>query len=472
MSHKWREIADLPNDLDFLRDRELESLSQVWAAQKATIQDQDRIKAFNAKLQREWAIETGIIEGVYTLDRGITQTLIERGIDSAFIPHGTTNRDPELVSAIIQAHADALEGLFAFVAGERELSTSYVKELHSALLRHQDVITVFNNGQAFEAPLDKGAYKKLPNNPTRPDGAIHEYCPPEHVASEMDRLIELHQQHERTGVSPHVEAAWIHHAFTQIHPFQDGNGRVARAIASLVFIKNELFPLVVTRDDREKYIDALEAADRGDLSQLAELFSRMQKRALTKAIGRSVDVKPVHSVDEAISATRDLLVNVGRIIPPEYMTAKDHAGQLMAVTSHSLQQLVIKLNASVARANSEFRFTVSPIPVSEAEIRSIAAKLQYDPNLGEYCQAMATTLSAGGVASQIAVCFHGVGSAFRGLIVVAAFFRTGPGAVTPLTDDILRIDYKESLNDVRARYSQWLDQALIKGLAEWRRTLV
>ena len=32
-----------------------------------------------------------------------------------------------------------------------------------------------------------------------------------------------------------IEATWLHHRFTQIHPFQDGNGRVARALASLVF---------------------------------------------------------------------------------------------------------------------------------------------------------------------------------------------------------------------------------------------
>lgn len=51
-------------------------------------------------------------------------------------------------------------------------------------------------------------------------------------------------------VSPEVEAAWLHHRFTQIHPFQDGNGRIARLLASLVFIKAGWFPLVVTRDDR------------------------------------------------------------------------------------------------------------------------------------------------------------------------------------------------------------------------------
>ena len=67
------------------------------------------------------------------------------------------------------------------------------------------------------------------------------------------------------------KAAWIHHAFTQIHPFSDGSGRVARAIASLVFIRGGSFPLVVYRDDRADYIGALEIAGAGNLRDMIGL---------------------------------------------------------------------------------------------------------------------------------------------------------------------------------------------------------
>ena len=46
----------------------------------------------------------------------------------------------------------------------------------------------------------------------------------------------MYTEHQGCGVPLEVEAAWLHHRFTQIHPFEDGNGRVARALASLVFI--------------------------------------------------------------------------------------------------------------------------------------------------------------------------------------------------------------------------------------------
>src|ERR1051326_5540636 len=109
---------------------------------------------------------------------------------------------------------------------------------------------------------------------------MHQYCPPEHVESEMDRLLALHAEHEKKGVPVEIAAAWLHHRFTQIHPYQDGNGRVARALANLLFIKAGWFPVVVTRDDRPEYIDTLEVADEGDLRSLVLFFNQIQKRAL------------------------------------------------------------------------------------------------------------------------------------------------------------------------------------------------
>jgi fido (protein-threonine AMPylation protein) len=473
-SYKWKEISDLPDDLDSLRDRELGSLCEVWANERQSIGDDKRVTDFNAELAREWAIETGIVEGVYTLDRGITQTLIERGIDSAYIPHNATNRDPELVARIIQNHADVLEGLFAFVTGERGLSTSYIKELHSALLRNQDTVVVFDSsGQSFETRLEKGLYKTMSNNPLWPDGTLHEYCPPEHVAAEMDRLIEFHQQHAKRGVRPHIEAAWLHHAFTQIHPFQDGNGRVARSIATLVFIKGGFFPLVVNRDDRAKYIDALESADESDLSPLVRLFSQLQKRALTKAIGRAVDIRPVTTVEEALTATRDMLVDLGRIIPAEYLTAKENARNLANVVRIEFEGIAKRLSEDTSRASPAFWFGAGGLAQAPlAEIRPIAERLKYDPNFSDFHQSVVLILKAGDVTSRIVVSFHGVGAAFRGLLVAVAYFQAGSGEAVPISEDVFRVSYQETQNEIVPRFEKWLEPCIVEGIAHWRRTLV
>ncbi|HEY3823339.1 MAG TPA: hypothetical protein VGL82_02225 [Bryobacteraceae bacterium] len=168
--YKWHPIDDLENP-DSLTDGELESLWRVWQSQKKDLTDREALAEFEQRLRREWSIETGIIENVYTLSRGVTRTLIEKGIDAALIPHDATNKDPILVARVIEDHFEALEGMFNFVGGQRSLSTAYIKELHAALLRNQDTHTVIDQfGKAFEKQLEKGRYKLAPNRPTRPDG--------------------------------------------------------------------------------------------------------------------------------------------------------------------------------------------------------------------------------------------------------------------------------------------------------------
>jgi len=346
-SYKWHPITDLGSDPRELTEGELDSLRRVWENQKRELSGEGALDEFDKRLRREWAIETGIIEDVYTLDRGVTRTLIEKGIDAALIPHDASNRDSALVARIIQGHYDALEGMFDFAGGQRPLSTSYIKELHVALLRNVDTHEVVGQlGRRFEKPLEKGLYKTAPNSPTRPDGSIHEYCPQEHVASEMDQLILMHRNHPE-NTPPEVEAAWLHHRFTQIHPLADGNGRVARALASLVFIKAGWFPLIVKREDRFRYVEALERADHGDLRPLVSLFVEAQRNALIQATEVAYDVTPVTSVDEAITAVRDRLLVRGKLPLREWLGAKDTAAQLLASAGQRLEQIVRKLNQEI-----------------------------------------------------------------------------------------------------------------------------
>jgi len=100
------------------------------------------------------------------LDRGVTQTLIEHGINASFIPHQPGRMSPEHVALVIQAQAEVLDRLFDFVRGDRRLTTGYIRELHAALLRHQEKVTVLDQfGQLYEKELRRGAYKTTPNNP-------------------------------------------------------------------------------------------------------------------------------------------------------------------------------------------------------------------------------------------------------------------------------------------------------------------
>ena len=104
----------------------------------------------------------------------------------------------------------------------------------------------------------KGEWKTRPNNPRRPDGVVHEYCPPEQVEPEMRRFLDLYNDGIRHRNYPvNVEAAWLHHRFVRTHPFQDGNGRVSRLLMAWAYVKRSLPPPVVTAQGKLGYIVAL-----------------------------------------------------------------------------------------------------------------------------------------------------------------------------------------------------------------------
>jgi Fic family protein len=179
---------------------------------------------------------------MYDLSRGVTETLIKDGFVASHLQHGETNIPQELLMSYLSDNLDAIDFIFQFVRSGRQLSTSYIKELHALITRHQDTIDAVDQfGKRGKVKLLKGEYKKLLNNPQR-DGIIYNYCPPEQTASEMDNLIDIFNN-ELRDAHILIKAAFLHHSFVQIHPFQDGNGRLARLLASFVLIKDGLFPL-------------------------------------------------------------------------------------------------------------------------------------------------------------------------------------------------------------------------------------
>lgn len=466
--YKWHPITDLGPDPRALTDGELEPLGRVWADQKKEIESA-ALEEFDKRLRREWAIETGIIENVYTLDRGITRTLIEQGIDAALIPH-VTDQDSTLVAQIIRDHYFALEGMFDFVRGRRQLSTSYIKELHAALLRNQDTHKVVDQfDHVFQKPLEKGQYKTVPNSPTRRNGSVHEYCPPEHVASEMDRLIQMHTEHQARSVPPEVEAAWLHHRFSQIHPFADGNGRVARAIASLVFIKAGWFPLIVKREDWGRYIEALEEADREDLRPLIGMFVEAQRNALIQASEAAYDAKSP-TLDETIAAARDRLVQRGRLPLKEWLATQATANHLVNFAAQRFNRIGEQLTQEIGSVDRGFRFSASSVKGVNSDSARIAERAGHVADLAEYSFIVRLSLNTGRE-DALVLSFHALGPRFRGIIGVVAYMAVQGQEPTLVKGGTFQINYEEDLDQAQTRFSTWLEHVILEGLTEWRRTL-
>ena len=228
-------------------------------------------------IHREWAVETGRVENLYVLSEGATQSLTADGITENAI-----TSDPARSEGIREGTADVhtvetiikdQEAVIKSLASENEIGTKGLNITKADLLGLQKactktarftktvVLSSNDTHRTIDVLIRRGKFKNQPNFPTRPDGLVHQYCPVLEVDKEIDRLLELAKQYDAVGTPPEVLAAWIHHRFVQIHPFHDGNGRVARSLASLFLMKASLLPFTVKLRDRQKYFETLAEFD-------------------------------------------------------------------------------------------------------------------------------------------------------------------------------------------------------------------
>ena len=311
IAHKWEHISQLPadNPYDF---SEINTFQRQWLEYRQTQEasSPDVFRDFHERVTRSWAIETGIIEGLYTLDAGMTQTLVTHGISADRIERGTTNKDPEDLALVLTDHQEAVNGVYQSIRQGLPISRTAIRQLHQVLTKHQLTYKVVDQfGREFETELHHGAFKTQPNSPTRNDGELHEYCPPEHVDSELDNMLTWYQEYTRDidRYHPLLTAAWLHHRFAQIHPFEDGNGRVVRALLTWHLVRENYLPVVVKRGDRDDYMDALELADQGDLGPFVDLLVRLQKRNILEALGESHSTVPVGPFDQVLDHIAELV---------------------------------------------------------------------------------------------------------------------------------------------------------------------
>jgi hypothetical protein len=108
--------------------------------------------------------------------------------------------------------------------------------------------------------------------PTDTPGAMNEF---------VDWMNNLPRRGHRTSLSI-VKAAAVHAWLTHIHPFHDGNGRLARLLANVILAREDMPPLILRNTShRGKYIDALSFSDSGgDISKLILVFCRAAERVI------------------------------------------------------------------------------------------------------------------------------------------------------------------------------------------------
>ena len=140
------------------------------------------------------------------------------------------------------------------------LSETFIRQLHTVMLREDyTVYRQLPGGDTTSYVVHAGCYKTRPNSVITPTGERFEYASPEETPALMYDLISWYNQEESKGELTPIElAALFHYRYIRIHPFEDGNGRIARLLVNYILLKHD-YPMVVVRSKLKK--DYLKAID-------------------------------------------------------------------------------------------------------------------------------------------------------------------------------------------------------------------
>lgn len=196
---------------------------------------QSEIKAIRKWFDVTYTYHTNAIEG-NTLTLGETRMILEDGLTIG----------GKQVKEILEAknHKKSLDLLFEIVKGKKDLSEKIIRDLHKKLLLDID-------------DENAGNYRKIQVYITG-----SEELPPsaKEVPKLMKEFIKWYEN-DKNKLDILELAALVHYTFVKIHPFIDGNGRIARLLANLILLKKGYPPIIIPIVRRQEYIDAIKKGE-------------------------------------------------------------------------------------------------------------------------------------------------------------------------------------------------------------------
>jgi Fic family protein len=263
---------------------------------------------------RAAAFDTGALEQLYPVDRGLTITV---ATEEPAWSDRVRNESGQDALALFEAQVEGYELVREVVDGVYPINEAWIRRLHEVLTAPQETYDVWlPDGTTEPRPLSRGAYKTEPNHVRLRDNSIHAYAPVRETPIEMERLVEQLHEPDFLAAHPVIQAAYAHYCLVAIHPFSDGNGRVARALASGFTFRVAGVPLLLFADERDEYLDALELADKGEKAA----FVRLVHDAVLSAIGVVADelrAATAPAPAAVIGDLRRLLTAHGELLHPQ-----------------------------------------------------------------------------------------------------------------------------------------------------------
>ena len=216
---------------------------------------EETLKSLRESINLEWTYNSNGIEG-NTLTLRETQVVLE-GIT---VGGKSIKEHLEAIN-----HEKAILFLDDLVKNNEPISEWSIKNIHQLILKNID------NENA-------GRYRK--ENVTI-KGATH--IPPDYlkVPELMEKLILTYNTWSEHH--PIIQAVLLHGELVKIHPFVDGNGRTSRLLMNLVLMNNGYNPVIIKKESRLKYYEALDKAHTiGNYTDFVKLVTELEVEMLKK----------------------------------------------------------------------------------------------------------------------------------------------------------------------------------------------
>jgi Fic family protein len=305
--------------------------------------------------KRAAALDTGAIEGLYEVDRGFTYTVAVEA--SAW--EAALTRKGDHVRPLFEAQLHAYNYVLDLATRAEPISEAAIRALHEEVCRAQPTYRVMTAVGPQEQALPAGQYKILPNHVRTRTGSDHSYAPVDVTPAEMARLVVELRGELFLSAHPAMQAAYAHYGLVVVHPFADGNGRVARALASAFTYRAISMPIVILSEHKNLYFDALENAD---LKRYQVFVDFILARSLDtiKLVDESVRSALVPSAQDSLAGITNLYITKGGYTHDQV----DQAGKqlLQAITQAiiaSSTNLPPKLNRNLALQGANYQIPVS-----------------------------------------------------------------------------------------------------------------
>jgi len=188
-----------------------------------------------------WTHTSTALEG-NTLTLGDTHFLLEEGL--------TVSGKPLKDHQEVVGHAKAIEIMYQSLS--QPVTEALCFKLHQAI-QTENVNDIYKPYGDWKKEVN-GTYTVDSNN----QQVYLEYALPEDVPKLMDEIMQtINSANQVSLQQAHVWYARIHVGIVHIHPFWDGNGRIARLLANVPLLKSGLPPIVIPQEKRREYIQLL-----------------------------------------------------------------------------------------------------------------------------------------------------------------------------------------------------------------------